>query len=105
MDLMKRRSFLKQTGVIVATSALPARRMPGAKRQSQPRKTVSDYTSRVPKYTFAGTLDEQEAQLKTNPLILRFKESRKSMAGDPYRPIYNYVNPENRLNDPNGLCF
>jgi beta-fructofuranosidase len=27
------------------------------------------------------------------------------MAGDPYRPIYHYVNPEGRLNDPNGLCF
>ena len=27
------------------------------------------------------------------------------MAGDPHRPIYHYVNPEGRLNDPNGLCF
>ena len=27
------------------------------------------------------------------------------MAGDPYRPIYHYVNPEHTLNDPNGLCF
>jgi beta-fructofuranosidase len=27
------------------------------------------------------------------------------MADDPYRPIYHYVNPEGRLNDPNGLCF
>jgi sucrose-6-phosphate hydrolase SacC (GH32 family) len=25
-------------------------------------------------------------------------------ADDPYRPIYHYVNPEGRLNDPNGLC-
>ena len=25
--------------------------------------------------------------------------------GDPYRPIYHYVNPEGSLNDPNGLCF
>jgi beta-fructofuranosidase len=64
-----------------------------------------DYTSRVPKFTFADTLAEQEAQLKTNPLILRFAASRKKMADDPHRPIYHYVNPEGRLNDPNGLCF
>jgi len=64
-----------------------------------------DYTSRVPAFTFADTLAEQEAQLKTNPLLLRFAESRKKMADDPYRPIYHYVNPEGRLNDPNGLCF
>jgi len=101
---MKRRSFLKQTGVMAAAWALPARKTLGAKRQSKARKEEPDYTSRVPKFTFANTLQEQEAQLKTNPLILRFIESRKKMAGDPYRPIYHYVNPENRLNDPNGLC-
>ncbi len=64
-----------------------------------------DYTSKVPQYTFADTLEEQEAQLATNPLVLRFRESREKMADDPYRPIYHYVNPEGRLNDPNGLCF
>jgi len=64
-----------------------------------------DYTSRVPKYTFADTLEEQEAELKTNPLMQRLIESRKRMAGDPHRPIYHCVNPEGRLNDPNGLCF
>ena len=64
-----------------------------------------DYTSRVPKYTFADTLAEQEAQLETNPMLRRFAESRKRMAGDRYRPIYHYVNPEHSLNDPNGLCF
>ena len=25
--------------------------------------------------------------------------------GDPHRPLYHFVSPENRLNDPNGLCF
>jgi len=65
----------------------------------------ADYTSRVPQYTFGDTLEEQETELKTNPMVLRFHESRKKMAGDPYRPIYHYVNPEGSLNDPNGLCF
>jgi len=102
---MKRRSFLKQTGVMAAALVVPAREKLRAQKQSKARKEKPDYTSRVPKFTFADTLGEQEAQLKTNPLILRFIESRKKMAGDPYRPIYHYVNPENRLNDPNGLCF
>ena len=39
-----------------------------------------DYTSRVPQYTFADTLAEQEAQLETNPLMLRLIEARKSTA-------------------------
>lgn len=64
-----------------------------------------DYTSKVPKYSFANTLEEQEAQLKTNPLLVRFAGSRRKLAGDKYRPIYHYVNPENTLNDPNGLCY
>jgi len=69
------------------------------------RRISLDRTSLVPQYTFGDTLEEQEAQLKENPLLLRMNESRKAMAGDPYRPIYHYVNPEGRLNDPNGLCF
>ena len=64
-----------------------------------------DYTSRVPHYTFADTLEEQEAQLETNPLMLRLIESRKGYAGDSHRPIYHYVNPEAMLNDPNGTLF
>ena len=64
-----------------------------------------DYTSLVPQYTFAETLAEQEAQLAGNPLLQRMIASRKAKEGDPHRPVYHYVNPENTLNDPNGLCF
>ncbi|NQT11197.1 MAG: fructan beta-fructosidase, partial [Planctomycetes bacterium] len=74
-------------------------------RQSPAQEKVPDYTSRVPQFTFADTLEEQEAQLETNPLLKRMIESRKKQAGEPHRPIYHYVNPEGRLNDPNGLCF
>jgi len=81
------------------------RAMPKDLSASGDERGPRDRTSRVPKYTFADTLEEQEEQLKTNPLLQRFAESRKEMAGDPHRPIYHYVNPENRLNDPNGLCF
>ena len=37
-------------------------------------KPTEDYTSKVPMFTFATTLEEQEEQLKTNPLMLRFKD-------------------------------
>jgi beta-fructofuranosidase len=81
------------------------RAMPKELSASADERGPRDRTSRVPKYTFADTLQEQEAQLATNPLLQRFAESRKAMAGDAHRPIYHYVNPEGRLNDPNGLCF
>ena len=64
-----------------------------------------DYTSRVPHYVFADTLEEQEGQLRTNPLMQRLQAARQELAGDRYRPQYHYVNPEHTLNDPNGLCF
>lgn len=64
-----------------------------------------DYTSKVPKFRFPTNLEDQEAELKSNPLMLRFHQSRKELSSDPYRPIYHYVNPEGNLNDPNGLCF
>ncbi len=64
-----------------------------------------DYTSKVPKFTFASNLGEQEEQLKTNPLMLRFKQSRKELAADPHVPLYHFYAPDNRLNDPNGLSY
>jgi beta-fructofuranosidase len=63
------------------------------------------YISPVPKFTFAETLAEQEEQLKTNPLMLRFAKSRQRLSSDPYRPIYHFISPESTLNDPNGLCY
>ena len=67
--------------------------------------TKNQYKSLAPHYTWADTLEEQEAQLAANPLLQRMIASREAKAGDPHRPIYHYVNPENTLNDPNGLCF
>ena len=78
-----------------------------AERQSAATLTREEgpHSSHTPKYIFADTLEDQEAQLKSNPLILRFAESREKLASDPYRPAYHFVSPENMLNDPNGLCF
>ena len=69
MNRIKRRSFLKQTGMMAAALVVPAREKLRAERKSKARKEEPDYTSRVPKYTFADTLQEQESQLKTNPLM------------------------------------
>ncbi len=102
---MKRRSFLKQTGLIGATLATGGHNVFAAAKKTTALKKLPDYTSKVPHFTFANTLAEQEKQLKNNPLILRFAKSRKSMASDPYRPIYHFVSPESTLNDPNGLSF
>ena len=64
-----------------------------------------DRASKVPQRSYAATLDEQLEQLKTDELTARFARSRRQLSSDPYRPIYHYVNPEGRLNDPNGLCY
>ena len=98
---MRKEVLLMLLSVATATMLMAGS---GIQRRSSAAEKQPDYTSRVPKYTFADTLAEQEAQLKTNPLMLRLIESRKKMAGEPHRPIYHYVNPEGRLNDPNGLC-
>lgn len=63
------------------------------------------YESLVPKFTFSNTLAEQENELKENPLVKRFAESRKRLSADRYRPLYHFVSPESSLNDPNGLSF
>lgn len=63
------------------------------------------YASSTPRYIFANMLAEQETQLKTNPLMLRFARSRQEQAADPHWPSYHFVSPESTLNDPNGLTF
>ena len=57
----------------------------------------ADHTSGVTQYSFGDTLAEQEAQLRTNPLLQRFRTTRQAKAGDPVRPIYHFCNPDGRL--------
>jgi len=66
---------------------------------------IDDYTSKVTHFLFDSTLSGQELQLKHNPLIIRFAQSRKKFKSDKFRPIYHFVSPEGNLNDPNGLCY
>ena len=70
-------------------------------KQSWPEK----FPSRVPRQQFSQTLAEQEKELQTNELMLRFAASRKKLAADRHRPVYHFVSPESTLNDPNGFCF
>ncbi len=63
------------------------------------------YISAVPKYTFSKTLAGQEQELKANPMVEHFADSRKKLSTDRYRPIYHFCGPEGRIGDPNGLCF
>ena len=81
---------------------VPAREQMAEEMEAQMRER---HASRTPKFTFADTLPEQEEQLKDNPLMLRFAESRQRLAADRYRPTYHFVSPEGMMNDPNGLCF
>ena len=74
-------------------------------QKSYAQTSTPDYTSKVPRYLFSRSADVQDRELRSNPLIKRFAESRKKMKTDKYRPIYHFVNPEGNLNDPNGLCF
>ena len=53
---------------------LPTGKMQEAEGQSGVRREGPDYTSKIPMYTFANTLKEQEVQPKTNPPIMRFIE-------------------------------
>ncbi len=63
------------------------------------------WKSKCPQYTFADTLAQQEEQLKTNPLIVRFRESRQENLKNPLHPRYHFVSPEVAMHDTNGLCF
>ena len=103
---MDRRRFLKQTGMVTASLMLAgnAALNPHARAETNPHQAVHP-RSKAPQFTFADTLEEQLAQLKDNPLMKRFRESRRRFSGDPYRPIYHFVSPESTMNDPNGLCF
>lgn len=43
--------------------------------------------------------------LKTDSQLADFRQIRRELKNDPYRPKYHFLRPDGRLNDPNGLCF
>ena len=62
-------------------------------------------TSMVTRESFSDVPEVQNRQLVDSVVLKRMREARDAKAGDRYRPRYHFVNPENTLNDPNGLCF
>ena len=61
--------------------------------------------SKEPRRVYPQQLEAQLDALSSDPLPARMAAGRRFKAGDRYRPNYHFVNPENTLNDPNGLCF
>ena len=61
--------------------------------------------SKIQQVEFSSDYDEQVRQLQESSVISRMRAARAAKAGDRYRPLYHFVNPENLLNDPNGLCL
>ena len=64
-----------------------------------------DRESKVPKYSYPSIFSDQIKALEKDEIIKRLNASRNIYKDDPFRPNFHYVNPENTLNDPNGLCF
>ncbi len=61
--------------------------------------------SSEPQYQFSSALKSQTKELKGNPTLKRFAESRKVMREDALHPNYHFLAPENRIGDPNGLTY
>ena len=72
MNQAKRRIFSKHSSLLGAFLAGSILMASAAEGQGGAGEEAPDNTSRAPKYTFGDTLEEQEAELKTNPLMLRF---------------------------------
>ena len=64
-----------------------------------------DRESKVPKYSYPSIFSDQIKALEKDEIIKRLNASRNIYKDDPFRPNIHYVNPENTLNDPNGLCI
>ena len=83
-----KRTVLMLTSLLLAPLTALRAAAPSAKPNSRSKRAATESNvSKVPKFNFARTLQEQEAQLKSNPLVRRFAESRRTLAGDPHRPI------------------
>jgi len=52
---------------------------------------------------YPDTLDEQIKALEKDETFLSYKERRKQLALDPYRPLY-HISSLSNMGDPNGLC-
>ncbi|ADE39751.1 glycoside hydrolase family 32 protein [Candidatus Puniceispirillum marinum] len=61
--------------------------------------------SRIVKRSYPSHDPEQADALAKDETLRSYKSLREQKSGDRYRPSYHFVNPENTMNDPNGLCY
>ncbi|ERJ59898.1 hypothetical protein M472_14090 [Sphingobacterium paucimobilis HER1398] len=61
--------------------------------------------SKVPYFRFEGVKSLDDKQLTDNPLMKRFAAARSAQEANALRPTFHYINPEGKLNDPNGLSY
>lgn len=102
LELCKLDGILKSNIIVLLTLILTCSGINSILAQS-PINGIN--ISKVPQFSFSEDSLKQVIEIRENPLVKRFAESREKLKEDPYRPEYHYVNPEGRLNDPNGLAF
>jgi beta-fructofuranosidase len=56
------------------------------------------------KREYPDLLEDQLKVLESDASVSALRESRKSLAADPFRPLYHFSSPGGVMNDPNGLC-
>lgn len=61
--------------------------------------------SKFQQKTYSSKKNKQIKELRKDPQVLLFTESRKKLSSDPYRPIYHLSSPDGIMHDPNGLCY
>lgn len=61
--------------------------------------------TRITREEYSDDGEAQKRQLNDSAVLERMRNARAAKSGDRYRPNFHYVNPENTLNDPNGLCY
>tara|TARA_B100000497_G_C7690863_1_gene419949 strand:- start:21 stop:1730 length:1710 start_codon:yes stop_codon:yes gene_type:complete len=61
--------------------------------------------SKVTKISYPSCDPSQAEALNGDETLLNYQDLRRQKSGDRYRPSYHFVNPENTMNDPNGLCY
>ena len=61
--------------------------------------------SKVTRRWYADDMATQLKQVAVDPMLQEMKELRSRQTADKYTPVFHFIAPHRRMNDPNGLCF
>lgn len=61
--------------------------------------------SKIVRQSYPSHDPDQLQAIKNDDCLKTLKSLRDCKSSDRYRPLYHFVNPENTMNDPNGLCY